>query len=283
VVTYRTLVTVDELQSLADQQRELVLVDCRFSLGDPAAGRRAYEDGHIPGAHYADLNRQLSGPVVAGRTGRHPLPDPAKLTHLVGSWGVTETSQVVVYDDAGGAMASRAWWLLRWLGHEDVAVLDGGFADWVAAGGAPCREIPTLAISVFKPKLRSDLLVDATQASSLAQQGRLFDARGLARFRGDEEPIDPVAGHIPGARPLPFADNLDGLRFRSKAQLEARYAEAFTGTEASHCAVYCGSGVTACHDILAAAHAGFDGVKLYAGSWSEWITDPSRPVATGAD
>jgi thiosulfate/3-mercaptopyruvate sulfurtransferase len=258
-----------------------VLLDCRFSLSNPNAGRLAYDEGHIAGAHYADLARQLSSPVVPGSTGRHPLPDPEQLAKLFGLWGVTPGAQVVAYDDANGAMAARAWWLLRWLGHDDVAVLDGGISAWVEAGAELSPEIPTLAISTFELQMRPSLLVDAATIPEVLSQGRLFDARALARFRGEHEPIDPVAGHIPGARPLPFEGNSKGTRFLSQAELRQRYAEALGGAEPQRCAVYCGSGVTACHDILAAAHAGYDGLRLYAGSWSEWVTDPSRAVATG--
>jgi thiosulfate/3-mercaptopyruvate sulfurtransferase len=279
---YRTLITVEDLaQRIADPT--LVVVDCRFSLQDPQAGWRAYQRDHIPGAFYADLDRDLSGPIVAGKTGRHPLPDPEALAGRFRSWGMTSSSQLVCYDDAGGAMAARLWWLARWLGHDAVAVLDGGYPTWTAQGLGVVSDPAEPRSGSFSPSLRSDVLVDAERIDQMRKsaEDRVFDARELPRFRGDSEPIDPVAGHIPGARPLPLSENLEAGRFRSRDELSARYLAALAGVSPDRAAVYCGSGVTACHDILAAAHAGIQGIKLYPGSWSEWIVDASRPVARG--
>lgn len=261
---------------------ELRVLDCRASLQDSGAGRAAYAAGHLPGALFADLLDDLSGPIVPGRTGRHPLPAANALVDKLRRWGIGGSTQVVVYDDAGGAFAARLWWMLRWLGHDAVAVLDGGFSAWVAEGRPITSEVAQPPPGDFSPRVRPELLISASELArpqSLAR--KLFDARAPERFRGDVEPIDPVAGHIPGALNLPFADNLSGGRFRSPAELRQRLAQALDGTPPEQAVVYCGSGVTACHDVLAFARAGLPLPKLYAGSWSEWITDPARPVARG--
>lgn len=279
---YRTLIQVPELGALIGAEH-LVVVDCRFSLADPQAGRRAYSDGHLPGAVYADLNRDLSAPVVAGVTGRHPLPNVEEMSRRLGAWGVGPAAQVVAYDDAGGAIASRLWWLLRWLGHDAVAVLDGGARAWTAAGRPLTAQPPTPSPREFAPRPRPELLVNADQVQALAAHDdwRLLDAREGARYRGDEEPVDPIAGHIPGALSLPFAENLSEGRFRDPSELARRFESTVGDVPAERCIVYCGSGVTACHDILAAAVAGLEGMKLYPGSWSEWITNAQRPIAQG--
>lgn len=279
---FRTLISAREL---ADRSKtpNLLILDCRFSLTDPAAGQRAYGAGHIPGAHYLHLERDLSSAIVPGKTGRHPLPDPELLANRLGALGADATTQLVGYDDAGGAMAARLWWLARWLGHDDVAVLDGGYPAWLAEGLPITTEVPSPSPKRFVATLRSDLSVEAADvARALAGSTHLlFDARAEERYRGDVEPIDPVAGHIPSARCVPFSQNLEGGYFRSPAELRQRFETELAGVPADKAIVYCGSGVTACHDILAAAHAGLHGMKLYAGSWSEWITDPNRPVARG--
>jgi thiosulfate/3-mercaptopyruvate sulfurtransferase len=262
-----------------------VVVDCRFLLAEPAAGERAYLAAHIPGAVYAHLERDLSAPVVPGRSGRHPLPAPADLAATFGRLGIGPGSQVVAYDDAGGALAaSRLWWLLRWLGHSSVAVLDGGWQAWLA-GGRPTRDgVETRPATRFRPRERPELVAETTLVAGLAgaADARLLDARGADRFRGENETIDPVAGRIPGAVSAPFAHNLgpDG-RFLAAAALRERYEALCGGAPADRVAVYCGSGVTAAHDILAMVHAGLGEARLYPGSWSEWITDPARPIASG--
>jgi thiosulfate/3-mercaptopyruvate sulfurtransferase len=266
---------------LAERLRDsrLCIVDCRASLQDPAAGRHAYAKAHLPGARFADLLDDLSGPIVAGKTGRHPLPELDRFVAKVRRWGIGMSSQVVAYDDAAGAFAARLWWMLRWLGHDDVAVLDGGYSAWVAERRPVTADLPTVAHGNFVPRARPELLVSTTELAapqSIAQ--KLFDARAPERFRGDVEPIDPVAGHIPGAVNLPFADNLRDGRFRSPAELRERFAQALGDSAPERAVVYCGSGVTACHDVLAFAHAGLPLPRLYAGSWSEWITDPARPT-----
>lgn len=260
----------------------LRIVDCRASLQEPLAGRAAYEQGHVPGASFADLLDDLSGPIVSGQTGRHPLPAPEVFVDKLRAWGIGPGRDVVAYDDAGGAFAARLWWMLRWVGHDSAAVLDGGYSAWLAEGLPVTAELPAPARGDFEPSPRPHLLASAAEVGAPQSSARrLFDARAPERFRGDVEPIDPVAGHIPGAVNLPFADNLRDGRFRAPAELRERLARALDGTAPEQAIVYCGSGVTACHDVLAFARAGLPLPRLYAGSWSEWITDPSRPVERG--
>lgn len=262
------------------QQPNLLLLDCRFALDDPGQGRRSYRQGHIPGARFADLEQDLSGPVVPGRTGRHPLPEPAELLARLHAWGVRDDSELVLYDDGTGAFAARAWWLLAWLGRrERVWLLDGGFKAWQTAGLPVDEQIPVALPGDFRGAADPTLLVDAERILQTPDAFCLLDARALPRFRGEVEPIDPVAGHIPGARCAPFSDNLNAEgRFLPPAQLAARF-DALLGNCQGEPVAYCGSGVTACHNLFAMALAGRPLAKLYAGSWSEWICDPTRPVA----
>jgi thiosulfate/3-mercaptopyruvate sulfurtransferase len=281
VTRFSAVISSQELAALLTEPA-LRLVDCRASLQDVAAGRAAYAKGHLPGACFADLLDDLSGPIVPGQTGRHPLPSVDTLAAKVRGWGIGAATQVVVYDDAGGAFAARLWWLLGWLGHDSVAVLDGGFPAWVSEGLPVTHEVAAVTPGDFKPQLRPNWLTTARELETPQSVARkLFDARAPERFRGDLEPIDPVAGHIPGAVNLPFADNLKDGRFRSPAELRERFARALDGTAPDEAVVYCGSGVTACHDVLAFAHAGLPLPRLYAGSWSEWITHPARAIAKG--
>ena len=251
----------------------LVVFDCRFSLADTEAGRRAYATGHVPGARYAHLDEHLSGPVGA-TTGRHPLPDPARLADWLGASGVGNDTDVVVYDDVGGAFAVRLWWLLRWLGHHRAALLDGGLAAWQAAGGALSTEAPqpVPARLTARPDDGLWITTDALAAALPAGTVLVIDARAPERYRGEVEPIDPVAGHIPGAINLPFSGNLgpDGC-FLPPVELRRRFETALGGTPAARVAHSCGSGVNACHNLLAMELAGLTGSRLYAGSWSEWI------------
>lgn len=282
-MTWRTVVPVDAVvPHVADPA--WVVVDCRFSLAEPERGEHNYIYRRVRGAVYAHLDRDLSGPVVPGRTGRHPLPEPDALAATLGRWGIGAGTQVVAYDDAGGAFAARLWWLLRWLGHDAVAVLDGGWPAWLAAGGPTAAGAESRAPTVFAPRLRPGLVVDAAAVDAIRtdQRRRLLDARGADRYRGENETIDPVAGHIAGAVSAPFAANLgpDG-RFKPVGELRARYDALLADVPPEGAVVYCGSGVTAAHDILAMAHAGLEGAKLYAGSWSEWITDPRRVIEIG--
>jgi thiosulfate/3-mercaptopyruvate sulfurtransferase len=282
-MVFTTLISSDELTPhLADPQ--WVIMDCRFVLAEPAAGERAYRQGHIPGARYAHLERDLSARVAVG-SGRHPLPDKERLAATLGAWGISPASQVVVYDDAGGAMAARLWWLLRWMGHSGVAVLDGGWGHWLQEGRAvsPALLPPAQAAFEVRPPLVEWVSSEALQDAMLHQTIQVLDARAAERFRGDVEPIDAVAGHVPGAMNRPLQCNLaaDG-RFLPAAELRRQFT-ALLGPIAPQQVVHmCGSGVTACHNLLAMEHAGLSGSRLYAGSWSEWIRDPSRPVAKGA-
>ncbi|GIZ12086.1 sulfurtransferase [Pseudomonas sp. NCCP-436] len=266
-------------------ENNLILLDCRFALEEPAYGRRSYLDGHIPGAHFLDLEQDLSAPVISGVTGRHPLPDPSALVERLRACGLRADSQVVIYDDGPGAFAARAWWLLLWLGKRDgLYLLDGGLKAWREAGLTLDSQPPTAGNGDFCASPDDSLVLSAEQL--LLRLGSsdltLLDARALPRFRGEVEPIDPVAGHIPGAQCAAFTDNLgvDG-RFLPREALRERFDRLRGERPLNNLVAYCGSGVTACHNLFAMNLAGYPLAPLYAGSWSEWITDPARPVATG--
>lgn len=285
-MSHRTLISADALRDRLSAGRPTVLVDTSFDLADPAAGRRAYDAGHPPGAHYLHLDQDLSGAKhdAQGRfLGRHPLPDRASFAVRMGGLGIAPGVQVVAMDRQGGMMAARLWWLMRWLGHEEVAVLDGGVGAWQSAGGPMVTDAP--ATTAASPYPATEGLVTTVDAQSLAAGlGRdpLLDARAPERFRGDVEPLDARAGHIPGALNRFFKDNLqaDG-RFKPAEQLRGEF-EALIGSAAPEWVVHqCGSGVTACHNLLAMECAGLPGSRLYPGSWSEWSSDPARPVALG--
>lgn len=281
-MTRSTLISSAALAGNLDDPA-LVVVDVRSSLADPEYGRTAYRAGHIPGAHYADLNSDLSDPPGGGR-GRHPMPAVASMAATFSALGIAAGSTVVAYDDADGMYASRLWWMLRYLGHDAVRVLDGGFANWTAGGYPVTVEVRTPPPAVFVPHPRPEMLVTAEQVEAirLSPDWRLVDSRAPDRFRGENETIDPIAGHIPGARNYFFKNNMqeDGL-MRPPVGLESGFARVLDGIETDHVVFYCGSGVTACHNLLAMDRAGRHGAKLYAGSWSEWISDPDRPIATG--
>lgn len=258
------------------------VVDCRFTLTDSGAGRRAFLGGRIPGAVYAHLDDDLARAPSADE-GRHPLPDPGTFAATAGRLGIGNESDVIVYDDQSGAIAARLWWMLRWVGHERVAVLDGGLAAWVASGGA-LEHGPAQAPRPrrFESKgLHADWVATTEEIAALdtADRRRVVDARSAARFAGRQEPIDPVAGHVPGAQSWPFSDNLtaDG-RLQRPAELAARLEQLHLAPQSEIIAM-CGSGVTACHLLLVLSVLGRPG-KLYAGSWSEWIRDPARPIST---
>lgn len=263
----------------------LVILDCRFALEDPDYGQRSYAEGHIAGASFADLERDLSGPVIKGVTGRHPLPEPEALIERLRAWGLDNDSDVVLYDDGPGAYAARAWWLLAWLGKRDgVSILDGGLKAWHAAGLPLSLDPPQHSRGTFTGAPDASLLIDAPALQQRLDESAmtLLDARALPRFKGEVEPIDPVAGHIPGAQCAAFTDNLgaDG-RFLPTAQLKQRFAEKLGERSPTELVAYCGSGVTACHNLFALCLAGYPLGRLYAGSWSEWINDPQRGVAKG--
>lgn len=281
-MTYTRLVSATTLNQNLDNP-QWVIVDCRFSLANSDAGGYAYRHGHIPHARYAHLNDDLSS-AVTRFTGRHPLPDFMLLAKKLGAWGITNDSQVVVYDDAGGAFAGRLWWLLRCLGHDKVAVLDGGIQHWQKQGFSLTTTLPKTTPATFRPYLNTSLWLNALQVqNSLAKKEIcLIDARTPERYRGEQEPIDPVAGHIPQAINRPFQLNLDsaGL-FLSADSLSKQFKHLIGTTSPEQVVHYCGSGVTACHNLLAMEHAGLTGSKLYPGAWSEWIRDKNRVVAAG--
>jgi thiosulfate/3-mercaptopyruvate sulfurtransferase len=278
-MAFTTLISTNALAArLGDPA--YTIVDCRFRLDDVGWGEREWRAGHIPGAVYAHLDRDLSAPKT-GKNGRHPLPDVAVLARTLGRLGISSGRQVVAYDQDNGMFASRLWWLLRWVGHDAVAVLDGGFAKWVSEG----RSISTIEEQhepgEFHPAPRAGMTVAADEVNALRRDPnwRLVDSRAPERYRGEVEPMDPVAGHIPGAANHFFQENI-GERgtFRTPEDLRARFAPVFGGVPPDHVVFYCGSGVQACQNLLALEHAGVSGVKLYPGSWSEWCSDPSRPV-----
>lgn len=281
---YRTLISAAELAEHLDDPG-WVIVDSRFGLADPGLGRCNYLASHIAGAVFADLNLDLSLPHQPGKTGRHPLPGVEHSAALFSRLGIGTGVQVVAYDDLGGALAAvRTWWMLRWLGHEAVTLLDGGWQAW-QQGGYPVRPgEESRPPCLFTPQPRPELIVTSAEveARRLDPAYRLLDARTPERFRGENETIDPVAGHIPGAISASYGGNLnpDGT-FRSPEQLRRRFQRLLDGVPAGNSISYCGSGVTAIHDILAMLHAGLGEGRLYVGSWSEWITNPARPVAVG--
>ncbi len=278
-MSWTTLVDAATLAAHLDDPAWLV-VDVRHQLADTAYGDRVYAEGHIPGAAFLHCDRDLSGPVT-GSNGRHPLPAPEKLAARLGEVGIGPQTQVVVYDDAQGMIAGRLWWLLRRLGHENVAVLDGGLQAWQAANGALTAELPRRRPVSFVAKVR-DTMVDADYVQSFLQTSRmhLIDARSPDRYRGENETIDPVGGHIPGAVNRFFRENLqaDG-RFKPAAELRAEWLAVLAGAAPEQVVHQCGSGVSACHNMLAMEIAGLSGSRLYAGSWSEWCADCRRPVA----
>lgn len=263
---------------LAHSLHDVVVLDVRYQLGGPD-GREEYARGHIPGAHYLDMDTELAGPPGDG--GRHPLPDPAVVESALRRSGVDDDSRVVVLDGRESFAAARAWWVLRWLGLEDVRVLDGGYAAWLRANLPVSIEVPEDGEGTFTARPGRLPVLDADGAARLAQTGLLLDSRAAERFRGEVEPIDPVAGRIPGAVSSPTTEwlNPDGT-FRT--DLAEHWAEVVGGRDVSSVGAYCGSGVTAAHQLLALAEIGVD-ATLYPGSWSEWIRDPSRPIATGAE
>ncbi len=278
---YQTLINAEALHGLLGESN-IRIIDCRFSLADKESGRRDYQSSHIPGALYAHLDDDLSGEIIPGTTGRHPMPSVADFAELCSKWGIDKNTQVIAYDQGHGGIAARLWFMLRWLGHEKVAVLNGGWAHWIKMGLAVDQQIKLPNRSQFVVAPPKDQLVSAEELLQLQRENWLLvDSRAAARYRGEKEPIDPVAGHIPGAVSAPFAENLnaEGL-FHDQATLEQRFDTLLGNQKLSKTAFYCGSGVTACHNLLALHHIGRTEAKLYPGSWSGWITDPSRPIAT---
>ena len=279
---YTTLISPDELTPhLEDPQ--WVVVDCRFDLSDPERGEQDYVKAHIPGAVYAHLNRDLSA-VPTGTNGRHPLPTIEALISTFSQWGIGESVQVVAYDDRGGSFASRLWWCLRYMGHISVAVLNGGFPSWERAGFPTTSGVENRSPRSFKHRIQEDMLVHLDQLQTMIGSSDilLLDARAPERYRGEEEPIDPIAGHIPGAMNRFWGLNLDeDDSFLPPATLRTEF-ERILGTASPQSVIgYCGSGVTSCHNLLAMTYAGLRGARLYLGSWSEWCADQARSIETG--
>ncbi len=277
--TAQLLVSVEQVAA----HPEWRVFDCRHDLKNTEYGRQAYARGHLPGALFLHLDDDLSG-AKTGANGRHPLPAIADFARRMSECGVDQTTQVVAYDNEGGIFASRLWWMLRWLGHDRVAVLDGGLAGWKRAKRALDEVVPNIVPSVFVPQPQ-DMIVEVAPllAGLPAQRSLILDARSPERFRGENETLDPVGGHIPGAVNRFYFDNLDdaGCFFKPAAELRTEFDAMLAGRPAGEVVQQCGSGVTACHNLLAMELAGLSGSKLYPGSWSEWCADPSRPVATG--
>ena len=278
---YTTLISVGELQAhLAD--RDLVILDARFSLDDEEWGEKVFRESHVPGAHYANTATHLSGPIVPGVTGRRPFPDPAQFAAQLGRWGISASTQVVAYDADGGRMsAARVWLMLRWMGHDRVAVLDGGWQAWLASGAPVASDAPGATAPAYPMSLRPELLADVTEVDDYRQRPAtcVFDSRGAEGYHGGGVYHDPVRGHIAGAGLADRANTTnDDLTLRDPEALRAYYVALLDGVEPHDVIFYCGSGITAAQNVLAMHVAGMPGARMYVGSWSEWITDPSRPV-----
>ena len=284
-MTHTILISIDDAAVRIGDPAWL-FVDCRYTLGDPGKGRRDYDAGHLPGAIFASLDDDLASPHVPGRTGRHPLPEKSAWLDTLSGWGIAPATQIVAYDGGvGQSAAGRLWWMLKWAGHDRVAVLDGGLPRWVETGNLLTTDPPSHRQNRrFEPRWRDDMQVSAAEVAARLAAGSatVLDARAIERFRGEAEPFDPVAGRVPGATNRPVAQNLakDGT-FKPVADLRDELAAMLGSRDAAQVIHMCGSGVTACHNMLAMAIAGFPAGRLYAGSWSEWCADPARPVAKG--
>jgi thiosulfate/3-mercaptopyruvate sulfurtransferase len=276
---FKTIISAETLHNNLDHPNWAVL-DCRFYLQEPDRGHQEYLESHIPGAVYIDLDKDLSGEIYPGRTGRHPLPDSRVFAERLSRWGIDNSTQVIAYDNKGGALAARLWWMLRWLGHEQAAVLNGDWRAWIE-GGFPLEsgEI-SRERKEFNPEEHPEYIADAALVDEIRGDDNylLLDARSPQRYWGLEEPIDQAAGHIPGAVSAPFENNLtaDGY-FLSAAELKERFDNLLEGIPPAQVIVYCGSGVTSNHNLIAMVEGGYEMALLYPGSWSEWITDPDRP------
>ena len=279
---YQTIISVEDLNKNLNTQDWLIF-DCRFILKDPEGGLKKFNQGHIPGAQYADMDKDLASPMTS-TSGRHPLPNPDEFINKLQSWGVNNTSQIICYDDMSGAFAARMWWLLKWLGHNDVAVLDGGIDKWTANNLTLETDTQQKAAGSFSGQANNDMWVDVefVQKELAENNINLLDARSAERFTAKDTKTDPVAGHVPGAMSYPFAENLSkqGV-FLPLEELQKRFAPMLSSSEKKEVINMCGSGVTACHNLLAMRIAELPMTRLFVGSWSEWIKDKSRPVATG--
>ena len=281
-MAYTTIISAAQLADIAGND-DVRIFDCRFSLKDPQGGLKSYQAGHIPGAQFADMDTQLSSPMTES-SGRHPLPAEETFLEQLHVWGINNSTQVIAYDDISGAFAARLWWLLRWMGHQKVAVLDGGLKKWEGSGFALSQEAAQFPRGEFSGQANMQwvLDIDTVRAELDAGNITLIDARAADRFTGKDQNTDPVPGHVPGANNLPFGGNLDdqGL-FDSPSTIKQRFEQVIQDRPIDQVVNMCGSGVTACHNLLAMEIAGFVPPKLFVGSWSQWIRDPSRPVATG--
>jgi len=277
---YRSLISAEQTKNLLDSAN-IAIIDCRYDLFDQEKGKTDYLSAHIPGAYYAHLKHDLAGPIQPGITGRHPLPDVSNFSKKLSSWGIDEHVQVIAYDTDNGAMAARLWWLLKWLGHENVAVLDGGFEHWKEQK-YPVTDVPPKSRhKEFKPRLKNELLVDSKEMENYIQDSGycIIDSRSEERYMGKTEPIDPIAGHIPTAVNRFYMHNLNENKlFKSRDLLNQELTTSTNKTTSEKVVFYCGSGVTGAHNVLAHYHAGLGMPKLYAGSWSEWIGAPERPI-----
>lgn len=274
---YQTLISVDQLSAIINEASTVIL-DCRYYLADITKGRKEYLQHHIPGAFYMDIGLDLSSPVIKGVTGRHPLPHPEILASTLRAAGMNNTSQVVVYDQSNGGYAARAWWLLKWLGHQNVALLNGGFESWKSNLLPPDNQWPAPRQGTFQFHLRDELTTTIDEIAK--RKERIIDSREYKRYTGESEPIDPIAGHIPGAVCIPYVDNTDkNGQWKSPDELRSKFEDVSSGM--TNPVFYCGSGVTACHNILAYKIATGEDARLYPGSWSEWIN--YYPAVTGEE
>jgi thiosulfate/3-mercaptopyruvate sulfurtransferase len=284
MTNFRFLITIDDLQTHLDEPGWRIM-DCRHDLMQPAKGFEEYGQSHIPGAQYANLDKDLAGPVTDS-TGRHPLPSPEDFADTLGSWGIDNDTQIVAYDHASGAVAARLWWMMNWIGHERVAVLDGGFNAWQSAGLPLSNGNEPVMPLEYHPYPEPGMIMSTAELQSLIGSNDaplLVDARDAVRFAGEREPIDAVAGHIPGAINHPFSAAFDeNGHWQSAEELGKSWSDILGDRETASWVSMCGSGVTACHLALSAGLAGYPRPRLYVGSWSEWIRDPSRPIATGS-
>ena len=278
---FTSLINAKELATILTK-KNIVLIDCRFALADTESGRKEHTTNHIPNAIYAHLDDDLSGPILPGETGRHPFPDPIVFAKQCGLWGINAKKQVIVYDQGHGGIAARVWFLLKWLGHEKVAVLNGGWKYWSDNDFPTDNKKVQPVATTFKAKPDASKIVNVEVLEKNLQDRSylVVDSRAAERYRGEKEPIDPVAGHIPNAISAPFSDNLgaDGL-FLSKEQLSEKFSKLLKNKSSKQTIFYCGSGVTACHNLLAMDYVGLETAKLFPGSWSEWITEIKRPIA----
>ena len=281
-MNYTTTISAKELNDIIGNENVRVF-DCRFSLKDPQGGLKSYQQGHLPQAQFADMDTQLSSPMTP-TSGRHPLPMPEDFMQQLQAWGVNNDTQIIAYDDMKGAFAARLWWMMRWVGHENVAVLDGGMEKWTEAGYTLTQDNVDFPAGNFTGAAKMEWLVDIDTVRSELEAGTitLIDARAADRFTAKDQQSDPVPGHIPGAKNLPFGGNLasDGL-MKPSAEIKQRFDQIINENSEREVVNMCGSGVTACHNLLAQAIAGMPPMKIFIGSWSQWIRDPARPVATG--